>query len=187
MISFMASFLRRLPWLRPPWKPLPFANTNLARIAPDAKVEEENIPDYMASRYYPVRIGQVLRDRYQIVGKLGFGAYSTVWLALYLQYVAFFCSVVSGKPSAYKLARGRQHVALKLFITAASLGKHLDNELRRIAQTRSSHTERRSIRALLDSVDVDGPDGSHRCLVHPPRWDSIDTLLHRNPIQRLPP
>jgi len=45
------------------------------------KVEEDLLPDYIASRYYPVRIGQVLSDRYQIVGKLGFGASSTVWLA----------------------------------------------------------------------------------------------------------
>jgi len=44
-------------------------------------MEEELFPDYMPSRYYPVRIGEVLRDRYQIVGKLGFGASSTVWLA----------------------------------------------------------------------------------------------------------
>jgi hypothetical protein len=30
------------------------------------KIEEELFPDYMT--YYPVRIGEVLRDRYQIVG-----------------------------------------------------------------------------------------------------------------------
>ncbi|TLD20384.1 hypothetical protein PspLS_08646 [Pyricularia sp. CBS 133598] len=31
--------------------------------------------------YYRAIIGQILSDRYQIVGKLGFGASSTVWLA----------------------------------------------------------------------------------------------------------
>lgn len=45
------------------------------------KIEEELFPDYLASRYYPVRIGEILKNRYQIVGKLGFGASSTVWLA----------------------------------------------------------------------------------------------------------
>lgn len=39
------------------------------------------MPDYVASRYYPARIGEIFKDRYQIVGKLGFGASSTVWLA----------------------------------------------------------------------------------------------------------
>lgn len=45
------------------------------------KVEEEAIPGYVATRYYPVRIGQIFQKRYQVVGKLGFGTTSTVWLA----------------------------------------------------------------------------------------------------------
>lgn len=77
----MASLLRRLPWPGRIWKPLTFSNPNFMRIPLDEKIEEELFPDYIASRYYPVRIGEVLRDRYQIVGKLGFGASSTVWLA----------------------------------------------------------------------------------------------------------
>ena len=76
----MASFLRRLTWARP-WKPLAFTNPNFQRLQLDVKVEEERLPDYKASRYYPVRLGEVLKDRYQIVGKLGFGASSTAWLA----------------------------------------------------------------------------------------------------------
>lgn len=76
----MAALLRRLPWLRP-WKPLISSNTNFPEIAPHQKIEEETFPDYVASRYYAVRIGEILKDRYQIVGKLGFGASSTVWLA----------------------------------------------------------------------------------------------------------
>jgi len=50
-------------------------------IPTSEKVEEETIPGYFATRYYPVRIGQVFRNRYQVVGKLGFGITSTVWLA----------------------------------------------------------------------------------------------------------
>jgi hypothetical protein len=34
---------------------------------------------------------------------------------------------------------------------------------------------------------VEGPDGQHRCLVHPPLWDSVLALLHRNPERKLPP
>lgn len=77
----MASILRRLPWPGRAWKPLTFSNPNLTSIPLYEKIEEELFPDYFASRYYPVRIGEVLKSRYQIVGKLGFGASSTVWLA----------------------------------------------------------------------------------------------------------
>lgn len=78
----MASILQRLPWLnRAAWKPLVFPSTTFRHILLQEKLEEELLPGYVASRYYPVRLSQVLKDRYQIVGKLGFGTSSTVWLA----------------------------------------------------------------------------------------------------------
>lgn len=69
------------PLLSRAWKPLVFPNTGFAQIPADHKFEEETLPNYLASRYYPVRIGEILCDRYQLVGKLGYGATSTVWLA----------------------------------------------------------------------------------------------------------
>ncbi|KAI8725372.1 Protein kinase domain-containing protein [Fusarium sp. LHS14.1] len=117
-----ASFLGRLRWPGRPWKPLTFSNPNFTQIPLHQQVEEEHLPDYIASRYYPVRIGEVLRDRYQIVGKLGFGTTSTVWLARDLE--------------------GRQHVALKLFVNSKSMGKHLDHEVsiyKRISKFSSKH------------------------------------------------
>ena len=33
------------------------------------------------TKYYPVNIGDVFSSKYQIIGKLGFGVTSTVWLA----------------------------------------------------------------------------------------------------------
>lgn len=77
----LSSFLRSLPRLGRTWKPLNFSNPNFVRISAHYKIEEETIPGYVASRYYPVRIGEILKEQYQVVGKLGFGASSTVWLA----------------------------------------------------------------------------------------------------------
>ncbi|KAI1125820.1 serine threonine protein kinase, CMGC group [Nemania abortiva] len=166
----MGSILRRISWPRWSWKPIAFSNSNFAQIQADQRLEEEALPDYRASRYYPVRIGEVLRDRYQVVGKLGFGATSTVWLARDLS--------------------GRRHVAIKLFINEAAMGEQLDNELnmyKRIKEKGSAnHPGRRAVRELLDSFDIAGPDGQHRCLVHPPLWESMLTFLHRNPVMRLP-
>ncbi|KAI0531808.1 serine threonine protein kinase, CMGC group [Xylaria digitata] len=150
----MASLLRRLRWPIWPRKPIAFSNSNFARIPVDQTIEEEVLPDYRASRYYPVRIGEVLRDRYQVVGKLGFGASST------------------------------------LFINSVSMGAQLDNELNMYKRMKEKgsvgHPGRNSVRKLLDSFDVEGPDGRYRCLVHPPLWESVLTVLHRNPVTRLP-
>ncbi|CCF42754.1 serine/threonine-protein kinase SRPK3, partial [Colletotrichum higginsianum] len=165
----MASVIRRLPWFDRVWKPLTFSNPKFKRIPLREKIEEELIPDYTASRYYPVSIGEVLRNRYQIVCKLGFGASSTVWLARDLE--------------------GRRHVALKLFVNSKALGSQLDHELtmyKRISTSSVKHPGRGAVRELLDSFDVAGPDGCHRCLVHPPLWESVLTFLHRNPVRMLP-
>ncbi|KAG6290661.1 hypothetical protein E4U45_007335 [Claviceps purpurea] len=90
--------LKRSPILKPSpaWKPLDFPRKGIAIVSADEKIEEENLPDYATSRYYPVTIGEIFRARYQVVGKLGFGTTSTVWLAR-------------------DLTAG-QHVALKLYV-----------------------------------------------------------------------
>jgi serine/threonine-protein kinase SRPK3 len=78
-----SSLLRRAwkPFQRLAWKPLVSPKQGTILIPASEKVEEETLPGYVATRYYPVRIGQIFRDRYQVVGKLGFGTTSTVWLA----------------------------------------------------------------------------------------------------------
>lgn len=86
----MASLLLRRAWrsiYRPAWMPLIFPREGTVSIPASEKVEEEAIPGYLAKRYYPVRIGQIFQDRYQVVGKLGFGTTSTVWLARDLESV----------------------------------------------------------------------------------------------------
>ena len=84
--SLMAGFLK---WAKnavkqAPSPPRQYSNVKFPLINPSEKVEEEKLG---IGRYYPTRIGDVLSSRYQIVGKLGFGNSSTVWLARDLQSV----------------------------------------------------------------------------------------------------
>ncbi|KAG6147860.1 hypothetical protein E4U37_007772, partial [Claviceps purpurea] len=137
------------------WKPLAFPIEGFAVIPADERIEEETLPNYATSQYYPVTIGEIFRARYQVVGKLGFGTTSTVWLARDLSE--------------------RRHVALKLYIGSGSMVRSLDNEInayKRIGNFSIKDPGRSAVRALLDSFHVDGPHGSHQCLVHPPLWDS---------------
>lgn len=58
----------------------------VAPILPrEAPIEEEILPYYKAAHYYPVKIGDVYHSRYEVAGKLGYGAYSTSWLCRDLQ------------------------------------------------------------------------------------------------------
>lgn len=61
--------------------PRPFPTSGFELIDPSEPIEEETLPEYKADLYYPVYIGQVFHDRYQMVGKLGYGVTSTIWLA----------------------------------------------------------------------------------------------------------
>lgn len=50
-------------------------------------LEEEQFDEFKAGNYCPVNIGDIFAsNKYQVVGKLGFGSTSTVWLAQNLQY-----------------------------------------------------------------------------------------------------
>ena len=65
---------------RGPLQPLHFPDANFETIPASRKIEEE-IHGAPTDRYYPIRIGAILHRKYQVVGKLGFGLSSTVWLA----------------------------------------------------------------------------------------------------------
>lgn len=80
-------FFRSLASLGRKWKPLSFTKGDFVQIPLMQKVGEETIPGYSTSWYYPAHIGEIIKDRYQIVGKLGFGASSTVWLARDMRYL----------------------------------------------------------------------------------------------------
>ncbi|KAJ2913832.1 hypothetical protein MD484_g6588, partial [Candolleomyces efflorescens] len=145
-------------------------NQSPKQIGSEYLLEEETLPDYLAARYYPVQIGQLLDSRYQVVGKLGFGTTSTVWLARDLPE--------------------RRHVALKVFIRSASHGA-ISQELEAYNRFKNgpvNHPGRAAIRTVLDSFTLPTPDGDgeHLCLVHPPLWDSMKAFLKRNPVGRLP-
>lgn len=56
--------------------------------APTQLVEEESVADESPDEFYPVYIGDIFQEKYKVVGKLGYGANSTIWLARDIQYVS---------------------------------------------------------------------------------------------------
>ena len=64
-------------------KPLDFSSTMAkAPILPlDVPIEEERAQDYDSRNFYPVQLGEIFNDAYEVVCKVGFGGNSTVWLA----------------------------------------------------------------------------------------------------------
>lgn len=67
--------------------PRSFPTSGFELLDTSEEIEEETLPTYNAEKYYPVRIGDVMVDRYQVVAKIGFGTTSTVWLGRDMRYV----------------------------------------------------------------------------------------------------
>lgn len=71
--SVRVPFFRRLPSPARQFPPGPILDLT-------DKLEEEKLPWYSKDNFFPVKIGDIFHSKYQVVGKLGYGGYSTVWL-----------------------------------------------------------------------------------------------------------
>ncbi|KAI9932288.1 hypothetical protein ASPWEDRAFT_51039 [Aspergillus wentii DTO 134E9] len=132
----------------------------------------ERLERYRSGGYHPVAIGDHLHGRYRIVHKLGFGGYSTIWLARDEEI-------------------GR-YVAMK--ISTADSNSHECNILRHLGSVgmpNDKHPGKASIPQILDEFDIKGPNGEHRCIVTSPASTSLSdareasyTRLFQLPVAR---
>jgi serine/threonine-protein kinase SRPK3 len=65
---------------RAPSPPRAVKSTGFVSLDPTTKIEEEHMPAYAKRLFYPAKLGDVIRERYQLLCKLGYGANSAVWL-----------------------------------------------------------------------------------------------------------
>jgi serine/threonine-protein kinase SRPK3 len=68
-------------WRKAPLAPLQFPTAGFEVVSENYILEEEQFEEFKTGRYYPVNIGDIFNSKYQVLGKLGFGVTSTVWLA----------------------------------------------------------------------------------------------------------
>uniref|UniRef100_A0AAQ4QK32 non-specific serine/threonine protein kinase n=1 Tax=Gasterosteus aculeatus aculeatus TaxID=481459 RepID=A0AAQ4QK32_GASAC len=109
---------------------------------------EENPADYGIGGYYPVEIGEVFVDRYQVVQKLGWGHFSTVWLC-------------------WDMLKGR-FVALKVVKSAQMFTETAQDEIKLLKCVRDSDPrdpKRETIVHLIDDFRIAGANGDHVCMV----------------------
>lgn len=131
------------------------------RIDPSYLVEEETVSGYNPKHYYPVKLEEVLHERYKVIGKLGFGSASTVWLCRDLQ-------------------EQHEYVALKVYINNSKYHREVPI-YEEINKLQTAHEGRKYIRKMYDSFELQGPHGTHICLVHQPLGISLGELKPLTP------
>lgn len=128
----------------------------LSSIKTAPTFEEEKCRNYDPKDFYPARIGDTLNSKYELVSKLGWGTGSTVWLARAMHWLPW---------------QNEHHVALKITnntpAAQAAARRELDiSEQMFTAET--THPGRQYVRSVLDSFEVEGPDGTHICMAFEP-------------------
>ncbi|KAJ5773661.1 hypothetical protein N7457_008557 [Penicillium paradoxum] len=161
----MNSFLKwaRTAVRRTPSPILRFPKKGFETVKPSHILEEERFEGFRRGHYYPVHIGDVLISKYQILGKLGFGTTSTVWLARDLE--------------------NRRYVTLKVY-TRGEAGPREFQIYKQLSEVNSSHPGYQHVRTALDTFDIPHLGGVHQCLVQKPMWGSFRDLMHRSPTHR---
>ncbi|XP_013875322.1 SRSF protein kinase 3 [Austrofundulus limnaeus] len=118
------------------------------QLSPKDPQDSEDPRDYCNGGYHPVQVGDTFNGRYQVVSKLGWGFFSTVWLCV-------------------DLKSGRR-VAVKVLKSGAGFTQAGQDELallRCATGPAGRHPSSRRIVQLLDEFKLVGVNGVHMCLV----------------------
>ncbi|KAL1847252.1 hypothetical protein VTK73DRAFT_10387 [Phialemonium thermophilum] len=137
-----------------PARPLPAAQPELH--GDDVLLEEETLSWFHPGRWYPVRIGDVIRSRYQVLVKLGFGSVSTVWLCRDL--------------------RRHRYVSLKIYETGHRQASNETVVLHHLTSLVRDGKGSRLVRTSYGDFEIPGLVGPHVCLVYDPLCMTLEDL-----------
>lgn len=110
--------------------------------------EQEDPNDYCKGGYHHVKVGDLYNGKYHVIRKLGWGHFSTVWLAWDTQVKRF--------------------VAMKVVKSAEQYTETAVDEIKLLRSVRNSDPDdpnREKVVQLLDDFKISGVNGTHVCMV----------------------
>ncbi|XP_067383620.1 SRSF protein kinase 1a isoform X2 [Channa argus] len=110
--------------------------------------EQEDPNDYCKGGYHHVKVGDLYNKKYHVIRKLGWGHFSTVWLAWDIKVKRF--------------------VAMKVVKSAEHYTETAVDEIKLLKSVRNSDPNdpnREMVVQLLDDFKISGVNGTHVCMV----------------------
>ncbi|EPE25744.1 Protein kinase-like (PK-like) [Glarea lozoyensis ATCC 20868] len=123
----------------------------------ELRSSQEPLSKYQKGGFHPLCLGETLRDeRYTVKHKLGWGGFSTVWLAWDNQE--------------------EKYVAVKI-LTADSPASIEAQHLKGLDQASNEGLDEVFIVELFDTFELEGPNGKHQCLIFEVLGPSLAVVL----------
>lgn len=124
--------------------------------------DAESAEFYRPGGFHPTHLGDVLKQRYKIIRKIGWGQSSTVWLA--------------------RDCLENRYVSVKVGTAADGRGTDLARPIIEIHQkiAASEHPGTAHVVPLLDHFVHSGPNGEHPCLVFKPMGRNTNALMEND-------
>ncbi|KAK1444487.1 protein kinase domain-containing protein [Babesia gibsoni] len=141
--------------------------------------ESEDPESYVPGGYHPVKVGEVYDGRYRIEGKLGWGYFSTVWLAADIKRKPLKFVAIKFQRSAPShtdaicdemdlLKKVRDEVICRKWVSSKKIYKEVLGDL---------YNSTRGVVSYLNWFTVRGPNGRHVCVVLEPMGPNILSLI----------
>ncbi|KAG7393952.1 SRSF protein kinase 2 [Phytophthora pseudosyringae] len=128
--------------------------------------EEEGESSYKPGGYHRVLVGEVYNSRFEVLEKLGWGHFSTVWKCLDRQTGAMVALKVQKSARHYSEAAKDEIELLECTVHAA-----------RTEYESMEQQEAIKVVRLVDSFEHKGPNGVHVCMVFEMMGDNLLTLI----------
>ncbi|KIJ63437.1 hypothetical protein HYDPIDRAFT_113455 [Hydnomerulius pinastri MD-312] len=150
--------------------------------------DEEDWEDYVKGGYHPVHIGDSFSDgRYTVVRKLGWGHFSTVWLAKDTKmnrHVAL--KVVKSAPRYTETALDEIKLLQRLITSSTPPIQPTPENPNPPPSPSHTHPGRSHVISFLDHFKHKGPNGTHVCMVFEVLGENLLGLIKRHQNKGVP-
>ena len=128
--------------------------------------EDEGLDDYKQGGYHPVYVGEILNGRYVILQKLGWGHFSTVWLARDMKFNTYIAIKVQ-KSAPHYLEAAFDEVEILQKAVKYSMDEKWLKELKHFYRGEKKTFSRNDCHVvqLLNAFIYTGDYGRHFCMV----------------------
>ncbi|KAI0648588.1 kinase-like domain-containing protein [Trametes meyenii] len=150
--------------------------------------DEEDWEDYVKGGYHPVHIGDAFSDgRYVVVRKLGWGHFSTVWLAKDTKmnrHVAL--KIVKSAPRYTETALDEIKLLQRLITSSTPPLQPTPENPNPNPSPSATHPGRSHVISFLDHFRHKGPNGTHVCMVFEVLGENLLGLIKRHQNKGVP-